>query len=87
MTFIFHRLERFQTFRLKLFPLFRRNRIFRRSLLVVNICDDLKQKRLWGGRHSSVVLSALTIWQPRVRIPSTLSMLFHVEIETVLLLK
>ena len=30
-----------------------------------------------GGRHSSVVSSAPTILQPRVRIPSTPSMLFQ----------
>ena len=31
-----------------------------------------------GGRHSSVVWSALTILQPRVRIPSTPSMLYSI---------
>ena len=32
---------------------------------------------LLGGRHSSVVSSAPTILRPRVRIPSTPSMLFQ----------
>ena len=37
-----------------------------------------------GGRHSSVVLSAPTILQPRIRIPSTPSMLFSICIEIVM---
>ena len=32
----------------------------------------------WGGRHSSMVLSAPTILRPWVRIPSTPSMLFSI---------
>ena len=36
-----------------------------------------------GGRHSSVVSSAPTILRPRVRIPSTPSMLFSICIEIV----
>ena len=36
-----------------------------------------------GGRHSSMVLSAPTILGPRVRIPSTPSMLFSIFIEIV----
>ena len=42
----------------------------------------LKLKPL-GGRHSSVVSSAPTILRPRVRIPSTPSMLFSIYIEIV----
>ena len=43
----------------------------------------------WGGHHSFVVSSAPTILRPRVRIPSTPSMLFSiyiVEIETLFLI-
>ena len=36
-----------------------------------------------GGCHSSVVLSAPTILQPQVQIPSTPSMLFSICIEIV----
>ena len=40
-------------------------------------------KKFKGGRHSSVVLSAPTILQPRVQIPSTPSTLFSICIEIV----
>ena len=44
---------------------------------------SIKTFQYWGGRHSSVVLSAPTILRPQVRIPSTPSMLFSICIEIV----
>ena len=41
-----------------------------------NLCED--KELMGGGSHSSVVSSAPTILQPRVRIPSTPSMLFSI---------
>ena len=45
----------------------------------------LKNVHIWGSHHSSVISSAPTSLQPRVRIPSTQSTLFQyvVHFETV----
>ena len=40
--------------------------------------STIKLIKVGGGRHSSVVSSAPTILRPRVRIPSTPSMLFSI---------
>ena len=44
---------------------------------------NVARKEIYCGRHSSVVSSAPTILRPRVRIPSTPSMLFSICIEIV----
>ena len=48
----------------------------------------LKNVHIWGGHHSSVISSAPTSLQPRVRIPSTQSTLFQyvVHFETVIVI-